>query len=293
MRQGQKYTAKVKIKAEHEVNFEFAPGFETEKEFTLGAEIRKIPVFEILNSIRKYTGKTQDFTPSGWGEYSSDIDIISGQFRQVNVDKYTVILRLRNASDAWSDGSTGNLVLEFEIERAVLDGEWNKDTGRVNFESTYTGNYDEVVEYLYTYNKEAIDVSELKPGETYEVYVKLKDAAIGNFEFADDFVQSFTFTYQGEASGIAWWLWLLLALAIILIIVIIIIIIIVIKRRAQTEYEYEDVYEDGYFDDYPDEGEQSEDEEAAADDYSDIYGDAADDASEDITPDTDTPNDEF
>ena len=154
--------------------------------------------------------------------------------------------------------------MRFEITKAVLRGAWGPD-GKVKFESSYTGNYDEVVEYVYMQNGVPVKASDLKEGEKYTAVVRLKDT--DNFELAEDFSYTCDITYMDAKSGMPWWLILLMVLAAILLIVIIIIIIIVIKRRAQTEYEYEDYYEDGY-----DDEEETEDE-AEAEDEVEVSGD--------------------
>ena len=153
-------------------------------------------------------------------------------------------------------------------------GAWGNN-GKVNFTSSYTGNYDDVVQYIYKDSAgNSVSVTELVGGEWYTVEVALKDT--NNFEFAEDFVKTYKFQYAAQGSAFPWWLILLLVLAAILVIVIIIIIIIVIKRRAQTQYEYEDIYEDehdnpNYRGDEEEEADYGTDYEVSGDGVEDSY----------------------
>ena len=119
----------------------------------------------------------------------------------------------------------------------MLTGEWGND-GKVRFESSYTGNYNDVVEYVYTdMSGNPVRASQLKEGERYKVLVRLKDTV--NFEFAAGFNQEYEFTYE-KSGSFAWWLILIIILAIILLIIIIIIIVIVIRRRISARNRAEE-----------------------------------------------------
>lgn len=223
-----------------------------------------------------YTGEMITFVIADWDKYYNGyLEITSGSLRHMLAGEYSVTLSFNAEGKSlfiWIDDRTArDITITFVIHKAVLTGEWNSN-GRVDFKSTYTGNYDTVIEYRYVdMDGNPVSYANLQAGVKYKALVVLRD--VDNFEFAKDFSQEFEFTFKGRSS-FPWWIILLIIIAIIIIIVIIIIIIIVARRKKEEKKRRE---QEDYYDSLADnEASRNDDADDADDDYSDIYGDTAD-----------------
>ena len=233
-------------------------------------EVITIPKPELSISVEKYTGSAITFVIKDWEKWSESLEIAEGQLRYTEAGVYTVTIKLKDESTMeWADGTTGTITLTFEIKKAVLSGEWGAD-GKVKFESTFTGNYDDVVKYkYYKLDGTEISASELVEGESYKAIVELKEGSEKNFEFAEGFETEKTFKYSAAKKGLSWWMIMLIILSILVILLIIIIIIVIIYRRRKAAAEAADEYED-YGEGY--DGEFSYDGENADYESGDAYG---------------------
>ena len=127
----------------------------------------------------------------------------------------------------------------------------------MQFTSTYEGNYDDVVDYVYTLpDGTPVNYEDLKDGQSYIVTVKLKDSQKDNFIMPDELSQPHDFTFEGDKGGSSfpWWIFLIIGI-IVLLIIIIIIIIIVRRRRSNEDDDYDDYYSD---EDYYNEDEEDD-----------------------------------
>ena len=249
-------------------NFTWKAGALTSIEFELKVLLEKIDVPDFDISF-DFTGNIIKNYPAGWDDIKDKVEIVEGSFEQTNAGTYEVFVKVKtgfiwngaNGEGVYVAGDT--VVFTFTINRAVLKGEW-QDNGKVNFSGSFTGKYDDVVEYTYTDENGNVyhSVDELTEGVTYTASVKLKEGMENNFD-ASQLPADKLITYKAdkEEGGIPWWVWLIIGAAVLLLIIIIIIIIIVKKRKKDDEYD--DYYGDEYYGD----------EEGEGDDYGDEYGD--------------------
>ena len=297
MQKGQVYTIYAILVDEEHFEWTEEMKLKLSVTFTYDNDLERLPLPKFENAEISYTGQQITFVIQEWeSKYSLYLEKTNGKLSQTSAGEYTITLKFKNGLATWEDGSTTEITLKFVIKKAVLTGEWGND-GKVRFESSYTGNYNDVVEYVYTdMSGNPVRASQLKEGERYKVLVRLKDTV--NFEFAAGFNQEYEFTYE-KSGSFAWWLILIIILAIILLIIIIIIIVIVIRRRISArnraeedesvnnsygsgttegaEDDYSDIYGDGGYEsgadeDYSDIYGETDANGTAGDDYSDIYG---------------------
>lgn len=254
-------------------NFKWKAGAQTEFTFKLSKTFNTldIPAFEEV--VFDFTGSVIKNYPVGWDAIKGNVTV-TGSFEQTNAGKHEVIVKA-NEGFIWKGEGTEFVLVEgdtvkfiFTINKAVLKGEWQAN-GKVKFEScSYTGKYDDVVEYIYTDSEgnEYTSTAQLEEGVEYTATVRLKAGMEANFDGSQlPGPQKITYEKDPESGGIPWWVWLLIA-AILLIIIIIIIIIIIVKRRKKDD-EYDDFYDDEYYGD-----EEGDGYGEGGDDYGD-YGD--------------------
>ena len=265
---GETYVAVLVLK--DETNFQWKSGAKLDYTFTLEIDIIVLDVPALLEDLFDYTGEDITVNVDIWDQIKDFVEIVDGSFTVKNAGDYTIILRIKDGDKCWKDGANEYVKLTFTVNRAVLEGEWGSD-GRIEFSSTFKGNYDEVVEYIYhDSDGNVVDYKDLKDGATYTVSVKLKEGMDKNFDpskLPDTF--TFTFKISSDKSSFPWWIFLIIAA--VIIIIIIIVIIIVMKKRNKDD-DYDDFYGDEY---YGDEDGMDGDDEYNPDGY-DSYGGEAD-----------------
>lgn len=273
MVKGETYTAVLTLI--DETNFKWASTAKLTYSFTLDIDFVALDKPVLSDDDLSYTGNNitvsitnrdviEEYIKLGY------IEIVTGSFDQKNAGTYSIVLKIKENTYIWADYDSDYFVLEYTINKAVLKGEWQTN-GKVNFTSSFTGDYNTVVEYVYTNNATGEVVTELKEGVEYTASVKLRAGMEDNFD--DSMLPpDFTFTYEAdeeEGGSSLWWLWLLIGL-LVLIIIIIIIIIIIVKRRNKDD-DYDDFYDDEYYGDEDLDG-NGEEGDGDYDDYGD-YGD--------------------
>ena len=261
MEKGQTYTVTVELL--DNVNFKWKEGAKLEYTFTFNLDLITLEVPKISTDSFDFTGNTITITVENQAkldEYISSgyIELVSGSFEQTNAGEHKIVLKIINNSCIWAEGESEYVTLTFTIKRAVLKGEWQAN-GKVNFSSTFQGNYDDVVEYEYKdSNGNVVSYDQLVEGETYTVSVKLKAGMENNFDDSQlPAPTTITFKKTDEGSSFPWWIFLIIGLVLLLIIIIIIIIIIIKKRKKDDEYD--DYYDDEYYGDEDLSGEGSSD----------------------------------
>ncbi len=245
-------------------NFVWKDGAKLEYTFSLKTAFNTVEVPKFENVEFDFTGTIIKNYPEGWDDIKGNVTIVSGSFEQTNAGTYEVVVKA-NESFIWKGEGTENVIVDgdtikftFTIKRAVLKGEWQAN-GKVNFSSTFQGNYDDVVEYEYKdSNGNVVSYDQLVEGETYTVSVKLKAGMENNFDDSQlPAPTTITFKKTDEGSSFPWWIFLIIGLVLLLIIIIIIIIIIIKKRKKDDEYD--DYYDDEYYGDEDLSGEGSSD----------------------------------
>ena len=255
MKAGKSYRIQVTLLKED--SFEFKAGAETYKDFTLKAEFIAITVPELSSSSLDYTGEKITFTVLNQAQLEEYIAkgyiTMDGSFEVTNAGTYTVTLTIKNPTYIWNAGEGDVVTLTFTVNKAVLTGEWGED-GKMKFTSSFKGNYNDVVEYVY-YDSEGnvVAYEDLVSGQTYTVTVRLREGMEMNFDDSQ-LEKSWTFVFSNGKSSFPWWIFLIIAFVLIIIIII---IIIVVKRRNKDD-EYDDFYGDEYYGDEEGEGEGEE-----------------------------------
>lgn len=268
---GQTYVARLTLL--DEANFQWQTGAKLDYPFTLNIDLVELEVPKLSGDVFDFTGNVIDVTPESWKDIK-DIyaTIVSGSFQERDAGEHTIILKITDSTRYWKGGVDEYVKLTFTIKKAVLEGQWGSN-GRIEFTSSFLGNYDDVVEYIYTdSNGNIVAYADLKDGETYTVRVQLKPGMEKNFDDSKlPAEQTFTFSVPSSKSSFPWWIFLIIA-AVIIIIVIVIIIIVMKKRKKDDDYD--DFYGDEYYGD--EEGQEGEegDEEFNPDGYDDYGGEA-------------------
>ena len=261
MKKGETY--KVKVTLTDTLNFKW--GREPDPnplEFILNSDIVVLVTPTLTGGTEySYTGKELKLSIENWSYYSQYVDIVSGSLElsaaaAIPGDSYGITLKVKDGIAATFENDSDTFTLNFKILPATLTGEWGSD-GKVQFTSTYEGNYDDVVDYVYTLpDGTPVNYEDLKDGQSYIVTVKLKDSQKDNFIMPDELSQPHDFTFEGNKGGSSfpWWIFLIIGI-IVLLIIIIIIIIIVRRRRANEDDDYDDYYSD---EDYYNEDEEDD-----------------------------------
>ena len=264
---GQTYTAKLTLLDEQ--NYQWKAGAKLEYVFKLDIDLIEIEIPVLSGTEFDFTGEFINVTPAIWEQIKDYVENVSGvEFSQRNAGEYKIILRIIDSTRYWKGGADEYVQLTFTINRAVLEGEWGSD-GRIVFTSSFTGDYNEVVEYIYRdSNGNIVSYSDLKDGQTYTASVRLKEGMDKNFD-PSKLPLDYTFTFKLSDSGSSFPWWIFLIIAAVIIIIVIIIIIIVMKKRKKDD-DYDDFYGDEYYGDDEEGGEG--DEEFNPDGYDD-YGD--------------------
>lgn len=277
MIKGNSYTATVTLIDEN--NFKWKDGATLSYTFTMNLDFRTLEKPVLSTSTFDYTSGTIDILASladratleGYME-SEIVEVVKGSFEETHAGTYEVVLKIVDSGCVWKDNPDEYVTLTFTINKAVLTGEWGTD-GKVKFTSSFTGKYDDVVEYEYTdADGNVVNYSDLVEGETYTAKVKLKEGQERDFDDSKlPSAYEFTFTSSEEESSFPWWIFLIIGA--VLIIIIIIIIIIVLKKRRKDD-DYDDFYDDEYYGDDSDGSDGYGSDDYGSDDYgSDDYGD--------------------
>ena len=201
---GREYYVDVVLKNE---NLEWSSAPERHK-FKLEKQLVELPKPEINVTSVEYTGFDITFVVTINGKPLSDpefeglIEVVaelSDSLTQKNVGKYKIVIRLIDDAVAWTGNVTGDVVIEFEITKIVIDVQWNDpDTGTPTFSSSFASeDYSSVVKVEYIDSKgNKVTKSQLVKGETYTAVVTLIDET--NFEWKEGAQLEFTFTLNIE-----------------------------------------------------------------------------------------------
>lgn len=255
MVKGEWYTAVIAFTEDGALNYVWSDDAKTKLQlsFQLNVDFIALAIPELSKDTFPFTGKEISVTESNPGllvdEYRKNgyIEVVSGDLKQTNAGEYDVVLKIIDKKYIWENYDGEYVKLHYTIEKAVLTGEWQSN-GKVKFTSSFEGDYDKVVEYIYTdgTGREYTSLAQLVDGVEYTATVRLRDGQEQNFE--EPQLAPFTFTHKSPDDGGSslWWLWLLLGL---LLLGIIILIIVLLAKRRKNDDEYDDYYDDEYYGD--------------------------------------------
>ncbi len=250
-------------------------------------ELTKLPESPVLvNDKREFTGFEISFAIKNWDIFAPYVTVKEGSLTQTAIGTYTVVLSIDATKATWFDGSTDDIVLEFEITKATLtlgtDENGNITGTNGDGEDVNIGDFLDPV--YYDKDGNPVDKNDLKDGEEYDVKYEIKDEENFNNHFnnAEELKETITnntyhVTYRKPA-GFNWILIVCIAAGVLLLIIVIIIIIVSVKKR-RAAYDYDDDYDEDYdgYEDYDDYDDYDEDYEETYDetyeDYDDDYYD--------------------
>ena len=159
-----------------------------------------------------YNGSEQTFAITNWDlTYSDYLDIVEDEsysLPQTDAGVYSVTLRFKkNMPAQWEDGGMEDVVLTFEIEKAIVNGEWTVEEGAVSpsFGAAVEG-FEELGEGFLVYVTKDADGNEVTTpvqGKTYYITVSLGEEFENNFKFGDEVNTTFAYRIKdGEISEV-------------------------------------------------------------------------------------------
>ncbi|MDE6060006.1 MAG: hypothetical protein K2G31_00840, partial [Clostridia bacterium] len=179
------------------VNYEEA----TLKRYYFVMVVHEMEIPELTTTSVAYTGKNNIFYINDWDLYSPYVEIVadaSDSLTQQDAGNYQVVLRIKDTTIAtWSDGSTDDVTLYFEITQIVVSGRW--DSKNLPHTFVVMGDYpvsnDLLATLTYTDKDGAtVTAADLKQGGTYTATVAIARSYATNYVFDADLELTSTFT---------------------------------------------------------------------------------------------------